>query len=64
MALLYGRAGRLNTENAGFWPGQIALQRAVRRMLHLNTGSAFLSWHTWLVDQLRQKVVLTKVVNR
>jgi hypothetical protein len=24
MALLYGRAGRLNTKNAGFRPGQIA----------------------------------------
>ena len=23
MGLLYGRAGRLNTKNAGFWPGQV-----------------------------------------
>jgi hypothetical protein len=23
MGLLYGRAGRLNTKKAGFWPGQV-----------------------------------------
>jgi hypothetical protein len=40
MALLYGRAGRLNTKNGGFRPGQ-EVELGGERHVHCHLGHSF-----------------------